>query len=280
MEKEARERSSVTAIVPTPLTSLSDLGFTDDQLTRLTDTHDALSSDRMMEYAGSASAATAAAAAAAFCDWASSVATLHALEPRDFLLAAVDAGESRIPLSLAQETKYLVLAPKGMTLAEKLSSLTHEDDKLALLRHAVRDVLLALVRAHAMGVRHEDVRVPNIIWVEGDSVTGGHAVLIDWGLCYRAESTKHVAKTPAPIKDVTMLLHAYRSLLSEYVDFEESTEAPMSSSTLNNVASSTMVSSKPKKQVTEWQPPDRFCAALKLAAEGVFGPVAPGASAT
>ncbi|RYG51830.1 hypothetical protein EON66_10340 [archaeon] len=110
--------------------------------------------------------------------------------------------------------------------------------------------------------------------MEGDSVTGGHAVLIDWGLCCHVEASQS-GRLPAPIIDVSMLLRAYDSLYAGIYDLDDTLSALERDGTSPDGSPSCVGC----ERAAEWQPPDRFSAALKLAAEGVFGLVAPGASA-
>ncbi|RYE83046.1 MAG: hypothetical protein EOO65_04550 [Methanosarcinales archaeon] len=145
----------------------------------------------------------------ALCAWPLDVALLSTCDTAQLLAAALKAGRSRLPCSLADAGDYLVVAPKGVSLQEKVATLGTPEGKVDFLRRAMRDVLLALVRAHALGHVQRDVRVPNIIWVD-DAEHGGRAVLIDWGIsCHQKVLSDGQC---SPMTDIHGVISTYETI--------------------------------------------------------------------
>ncbi|RYG56804.1 hypothetical protein EON66_01980, partial [archaeon] len=150
----------------------------------------------------------------ALCAWPMDVAALQACPPHRLLAAAVLAGKSRLPSSIGESDDYLVVDPKGMVLDDKLAMLTSEADKINTLQRAMRDVLLALIRAHALQYVHRDVRPPNMIWV--DDAQGGRAMLIDWGVCHSpTSSVEHKSVATVDLLGLIRSYHCLRSCVAE-----------------------------------------------------------------
>jgi hypothetical protein len=93
----------------------------------------------------------------------------------------VAAGEPPPPLPRARfpplAVPFLVLSPRGEPLCAHACTLDTAEERLALARRVVRDVLRALRGAHAAGYIHGDVRPSNVVL---NARTDG-ALLVDWG---------------------------------------------------------------------------------------------------